>query len=111
MNWSFDMKVRLVEIDIYERRNGRGFMKRVKDRWDSEFPESQEFVAQNLNDNAGGFKEQQEIVNLVLVRGRTKNVTSGVEQVLEGEDVLDRVMDKAVRKETNVNNGGFRGQR
>lgn len=55
-----------MEIHIDERRKGRGFMKKVKDRWDNEFPEFKEFTPQNLNDNARRFKEEQEIINLVF---------------------------------------------
>ena len=33
------MKVRLVQIDNEERKRGRGFMKRMKERWTGEYPE------------------------------------------------------------------------
>ena len=33
IDWSTEMKVKLVKIDYEERRKGRGFVKRVKKRW------------------------------------------------------------------------------
>ena len=45
------MKIKLVEIDD-ERSKGRGFMKRVKERWDLEFPEQASVSMRNLINNA-----------------------------------------------------------
>ena len=62
------MKVRLVQIDNDERRRGRGFMKRVKDRWVEEYPEYAAVSMQQLHDNASLFWKEQTITNLILVR-------------------------------------------
>ena len=40
LKWLTVMKVRLAEIDKKERERRRGFMRRVKERWDEEFPEN-----------------------------------------------------------------------
>ena len=48
---SKEQKHRIVEIDHQERRKGKNFMKRIKTRWDFEFPESRR-TARNLVDNA-----------------------------------------------------------
>ena len=45
------MKIKLVKIDD-ERSKGRGFMKRVKERWDLEFPEQTSVSMSNLINNA-----------------------------------------------------------
>ena len=45
------MKIKLVKIDD-ERSKGRGFMKRVKERWDLEFPEQASVSMSNLINNA-----------------------------------------------------------
>ena len=38
--WTEEQKRKLVEIDTQERRRGKNFMKRVKARWDTEYPAS-----------------------------------------------------------------------
>ena len=55
--WSEEQKHRRVEIDYQEKRKGRNFMKRIKRRWDLEFPELKR-TAQNLVDNARRFKKE-----------------------------------------------------
>ena len=39
LEWTTEMKISLVVIDNEERSKGRGFMKRVKERWDLKYPE------------------------------------------------------------------------
>ena len=68
VRWTTNMKVRLVEIDTEERLKGRGLMKRVKARWDTEFREFSDAGAQKLRDNARRFRNKNEVANLVLVR-------------------------------------------
>ena len=48
--WTEEQKRKLVEIDRQERRREKNFMKRVKARWDTEYPASRR-TAQNLIDN------------------------------------------------------------
>ena len=55
--WSEEQKHRIVEIDHQERRKGKNYMKRIKRRWDLDFPESKR-MAQNLIDNARRFKKE-----------------------------------------------------
>ena len=54
---SEEQKHRIVEIDHQERRKGKNYMKRIKRRWDLDFPESKRMV-QNLIDNARRFKKE-----------------------------------------------------
>ena len=54
--WTDEQKHRIVEIDTCERR-GKNFMKRIKARWDAEFPYSKR-TAQNLIDNAKRFRKE-----------------------------------------------------
>ena len=51
MNWTTEMKIKLAKADDEERNNGGGFMKRVNERWDLEFPEqgSAEAVVQRCS--------------------------------------------------------------
>ena len=53
--WTDDEKQRLVQLDREERQKGKGFMKRIKARWDQEFPNNNK-TAQNLVDNARSFQ-------------------------------------------------------
>ena len=55
--WTDEQKHEIVEIDTYERRRGTNFMKRIKARWDAEFPDSKR-TAQNLTDNAKKFRKE-----------------------------------------------------
>ena len=41
LEWTAEMKIVLVTLDQEERAKGRGFMKRVKDRWDAKYSEYQ----------------------------------------------------------------------
>ena len=68
--WTTAIKEKLVEIDTEERSKGRGFMSRIKERWDIEFPDHSHATQQKLRDNAGRFKKESEIMNSVLVRQR-----------------------------------------
>eukprot|EP00112_Aurelia_sp_Birch-Aquarium-sp1_P010917 Seg2308.5 transcript_id=Seg2308.5/GoldUCD/mRNA.D3Y31 product="hypothetical protein" protein_id=Seg2308.5/GoldUCD/D3Y31 len=70
VRWTTNMKVRLVEIDTEERLKGRGFMVRMKARWDNEFRDYSDASGQKLRDNARRFRNEKEIANLVLLRKR-----------------------------------------
>ena len=70
IEWTTEMKIVLVMLDEDERAKGRGFMKRVKDRWDMKYPEHESASWQELRDNAARFKKDPEIKNLILVRRR-----------------------------------------
>ena len=82
LQWTLEMKVALVQIDIEERQKGRGFMRRAKDRRDVEYPIYAGMIgAQTLRDNATRFRKETEISNLVLVRKR--NLVAPFEEGLE----------------------------
>ena len=70
IQWTTDMKVHLIVMDQEERQKVRGFMKRVKERWDTKYPEYKRVSMQQLRDNASRFKTEKEIINLTLVRRR-----------------------------------------
>ena len=55
--WTGEEKRRLVCINLEERQKVKSFMKRIKDRWDGEFPEKRR-TAQNLVDNASRFEKE-----------------------------------------------------
>ena len=62
----------MVQIDREERQKGKNFMKKIKTRWDIEFPEKKR-TEQNLVDNARRFAkegwgdEEQTITQVVEV--------------------------------------------
>ena len=64
------MKIDVVTMVKEERANGRGFTKRVKERWDQKYPESQQASCQKLGDNTARFKKEPELMNLILVPKR-----------------------------------------
>ena len=70
IEWIMKMKIVPVMLDEDDHVEGRGFMKRVKDRWDMKYPERKSAIWQKLKDNAARFKKDPEIKNLTLVRRR-----------------------------------------
>jgi hypothetical protein len=60
LDWNTEMKIILITIDEEERAKGRGFMKRVKERWDLKYPEHQGASWQKLRDSAARFKREPE---------------------------------------------------
>ena len=70
IQWTTEMKVHLIVMDPEEQQKGRGFLKRVKERWDTKYPEYKRVSMQQLRDNASRFKTEKEIINLILVKRR-----------------------------------------
>ena len=52
-------------MDQEEQQKGRGVMKRVKERWDTKYPEYKMVSMQQLRDNALRFKMEKQIINLI----------------------------------------------
>ena len=96
LEWTTEMKIVLVTLDQEERAKGRGFMKRVKDRWDAKYPEYQSASWQKLRDNAARFKKDPELKDIMLVRQR--------EQIQRGEIVIEN--NEA--EERNIDEPGMR---
>ena len=67
LEWTTEMKIVLVTLDQEERAKRRGFMKRVKDRWDAKYPEYQSASWQKLHDNAARFKKDPQLKDIMLV--------------------------------------------
>ena len=88
------MKIVLVMLDQEEHANGRGFMKRVKERWDAKYPEYQSASWQKLEDNTARFKKDPEIKDLILVRQR--EMIQMAENVIENNLVEERDIDEPV---------------
>ena len=65
--WTIEKKLELIQIEQQERKNGRQFMERMKQRWNQKYPESR-LTKQNLRDNAVRFKKDKKLMNLLLVR-------------------------------------------
>ena len=104
--WTTEMKIDIVTLDNEERSKGRGFMKRVKNRWDQKYPEYQTASWQKLRDNAARFKKEPEIMNLLLVR-------NGSEQLDEHElndQHVEAVQDEILVEESGRNDMGVAGQ-
>ena len=67
--WTMEMKMELIKIETQERKNGRLFMERIKQRWDEKYPENG-LTKQNLRDNSARFKKDRKLMNLLLVGER-----------------------------------------
>ena len=55
--WTEEEERRVVKLKKEEKSKGSGFMKRIKERWDKEFPNNKR-TAQNLTDNARMFTKE-----------------------------------------------------
>ena len=51
VEWTLEMKVSLIKIDVQERKKGRGFMQRIKEVSDERYS-GKPMTAQCLRDNA-----------------------------------------------------------
>ena len=56
-HWTDEEKRRIACINLEERQKRKNFMKRIKDRWDDEFPGKRR-TAQNLVDNVSRFEKE-----------------------------------------------------
>ena len=102
--WTEEQKHALVKIDAEERRRGRGFMRRIKQRWCIAFPNDNR-TAQNLTDNAKRFKKegfgrennnQDEEVQI-----QPENIRTGLEWTTEMKVTLVRSQKKSKNIETS----------
>ena len=50
--WNTEMQIKLLIIDEEERAKGQRFMKRIKERWDTDYPKYATASIQKLKDNA-----------------------------------------------------------
>ena len=90
IKWTLEMNIRLIELDEQARKEGHGFMKRLKRLWDNEFPEFQHLSAQNLRDNAARLKNSPDLQELKKVRQREiVKLDNGVEEGVENVDSED----------------------
>ena len=87
LEWTTEMKINLVVMDNEERPKGRGFMKRVKERWDQRYPEYSSAGWQNLRDSSARYKKELVVMNLTLVRQREEQL----EVVIANEDVEEPI--------------------
>ena len=77
--WANERKINLLRIEEQERSRGRGFMKRMKEAWDSIY-EDKTMSAQCLGDNAARFRKDKAVANLIEVRDRRELEPDQVEQ-------------------------------
>ena len=97
------MKVTLITFDNEERAKVRGFMKRVKERWDQYYPEYRDVSWQKLRDNTARFEKDLEVINLILVRRRNE-----IQQETTQEEDLPEENHKA-RNDINNNDTNNNG--
>ena len=97
------MKVRLVQIDNEERKRGRGFMKRVKERWIDEYPEHATTSIQKLCINAARFRKEQTITNLILVRQRNEVENDNWRN--QRDDQQEMIVNEVKQNESQVEHG------
>ena len=62
--WSVERKMLLVRLDLEEREKGKGFMARVKRRWDQMYPNLKAYSAKALRNSAALFKNDMTIKEL-----------------------------------------------
>ena len=67
--WTNDMKINLLKIHHRKRKNERGFMRRMKEAWDTIYDDML-ISAQTLRDNAARFQKDKALLNLLEVRDR-----------------------------------------
>ena len=67
VDWTTEMKMKLLKIDDEERNKCRGFMKRVEERWDLASASMH-----NPRNNAFHFQREPKIRNSILVRNRNE---------------------------------------
>ena len=73
--WINEMKLELLKIDREERSKGRGFMKRIKERWDEKYP-GLPVTAQCLRDNAARISKDKALLNLLEVQDQSETVNN-----------------------------------
>lgn len=73
-------KIKLVKLDDRARNGGIGYMVRLKRAWDECYSEFRHLTMQCLHDNAGRFRKDKTITNLILVRNRDE-VTEQLKEV------------------------------
>ena len=71
--WTNEMKLELLKIDREERSKGRGFMKRMKEKWDEKYP-GLPVTAQCLRDNAARISKDKALLNLLEVQDPSETV-------------------------------------
>ena len=88
-------------------------MKRVKERWNLEFPEQASFSMRNLKSNASPFQKEPEIRNLILVRNRNEidrqkdkvcEDPSNHQVAFEHEDERDSIQNDRVQEANGLIN-------
>ena len=73
--WTNEMKLELLKIDREERSKGRGFMKRMKERWDEKYP-GLPVTAQYLRDNTARISKDKALLNLLEVQEHSETVSN-----------------------------------
>ena len=90
------MKARFVQMEQEERNKGRGFMSRLKTRWDDELPQMHHISTQHLRDNANRFEKETALMNLLVVRDREEHeehdeeIAQGAQEEGESAVVVQR---------------------
>ena len=89
LNWKTEMKIDIVVIGKEDRAKGRGFMKRVIERWDQKYPEYQQASWPKLGDNAARLKKEPKLMSLILVRQKEEQPQDQEQQQEEEEEQTD----------------------
>ena len=73
--WTNEMELELLKIDREERSKARGFMKRMKEKWDEKYP-GLPVTAQCLRDNAARIGKDKALLNLLEVQDQSEAVNN-----------------------------------
>ena len=87
LNWTTKIKIDVVTMNKEERAKGRGFMKRVKERWDKKYPEYQQASCQKLRDNAARSRRNNEPHS----SSKERRTTTGSGTTARGRGRVDRL--------------------
>ena len=101
IEWTMNMKVNPLLIDEEGWKNGKGFMKRMKDRWDAMYSTLKSAIKQKLRDNAARYKKEKEITDLALVRKRQQAEVE--DETGEHQESSKEKTTKAMKKKVKVN--------
>ena len=102
IEWTMDMKVHLLLTDEEERKNVKGFMKRMEDRWNAMYPTLKSASKQKLRDNALKFEKEKEITNLILVGKRQQAEVEGETGEHQESSKQKKKTTKAMKKKVKV---------
>ena len=108
----------LIKTDKEERGRGRGFMKRIKEKWDAKYPNRNNVSAQNLRNNAVRFRLEMnetnttnEIQQEMVDQNRNTNNANAAKTNNKWTNEMTLELLKIDREETSNRRGFMKGMK